>query len=126
MAAPPTTSAYALARTPNFQNLTFAADSNEVYDCLNAAFTQDYIQNDQLLMVLGQQRDELAEKVRWLENHVQEAERFILFHDDGEIGLERLKVTLKKERKVLARLIDTMDAARKGREEKKINLFWFE
>ena len=126
MASRPRISAYALARTPNFQKLKVAADSNEVDDCLNAAFTQDDVENDQLLMVLGEQRDQLSAKVKWLEGLVEEGEGFLPLHENGDIGLERLKVTLKRGKKVLARLIKVMDVASKGREEKKINLFWFE
>ena len=123
MASRPRISTYALARTPNFQKLKVAADSN---DCLNAAFTKDDVENDQLLMVLGEQRDQLSAKVKWLEGLVEEGEGFLPLHENGDIGLERLKVTLKREKKVLAGLIKVMDVARKGREEKKINLFWFE
>ena len=126
MATPPRTSAYALARTPNFQKLKFAPGSNEIDDCLHVAFTQDYTENDQLLMVLGEKRDELAAKVKWLEDLVEEGERFLPLHENGDIGLDRLKETLKRERPVLAGLIKAMDLARKGREEKKINLFSFE
>ena len=126
LATPPTTSTYALDRTPNFQKLKFAADSNEVDDCLHLAFRQDYTENDALLMVLGEKRDELQAKVKWLEDLVKEGGLFLPLHDNGDIGLDRLKETLKRERKVLAGLIKVMDLARKGREEKKINLFWFE
>ena len=49
----------------------------------------------------------------------------MLFHEKGDIGLERLKVTLKRERKLLAGLINVIDIARKGREKKKVNLSWF-
>ena len=126
MATPPRTSLHALATTPNFQRLKFAADSNEPYDCLQVAFHQDYNENDSLLRVLGQQRDDLSARVKWLEDLVAEGERFLPFHEDCDMGLDRLKVTLKREKKVLAGLIKTIDLARKGREEKKINLFWFE
>ena len=126
MASGPRTSAYALARTSNFQRLKIAADSNELDDCLNAAFTQDDVENDQLLMVLGEKRDELAAKVKWLEELVEEGEGFLPLHEKGDIGLEHLKVTLKREKKLLVGLIKVMDVARKGRKEKKVNLFWFE
>jgi hypothetical protein len=126
MATPPRISVYALYRTPNFQRLKVAAGSNEVDDCLHVAFTQYHTENDQLLRVLGEKRDELNAKVKWLEDLVEEGKGFLPLHEDGEIGLERLEVTLKRERKVLAGLIKVIDSARKGREEKKINLFWFE
>ena len=126
MASVPRTSAYALARTPNFQRLKFAAGSNEVEDCLHVAFAQDDTENDQLLRVLGEQREHLAAKVKWLEDLVEEGEGFLPMHEHGDIGLDRLKETLKRERKVLAGLIKTMDLARKGREEKKLNLYFFE
>ena len=127
MATPPTTSSsYALAHTPTFQQLKAAADSNEVDDSLHLAFSQDYTENDGLLMVLGEKRDALLGKIQWLEHLVEEGERFLPFHETGDIGLARLKVTLKRERKVLDGLIKVMDLARKGREEKKVNLFWFE
>ena len=126
MASVPRTSAYALARTPNFQRLKFVAGSNEVEDCLHVAFAQDDTENDQLLRVLGEQRDHLAAKVKWLEDLVEEGEGFLPMHEHSDIGLDRLKETLKRERKVLAGLIKTMDLARKGREEKKLNLYFFE
>ena len=126
MGSRPRTSAYALARTPNFQNLKFAAGSNEVEDCLHAAFAEDDIENDQLLRGLGEQRDQLAAKDKWLEELVEEWEGFLPLHEHGDIGLDRLTVTLKRERKVLAELTKAMDAARKGREEKKVNLYFFE
>ena len=126
MAEPPRVSAYGLARTPNFQNLKLVAGSNEPDDCLHAAFAQDYTENDGLLMVLGEQRDQLVARVRWLEALLEEGEGFLPFHEHGDIGLDRLKQTLKRERKVLAKLTKTIESARKGREEKKINLFWFE
>ena len=122
MASRPRTSAYALARTPNFQKLKFAAGSNEIEDCLHVAFPQDDTENDQLLRVLGEQRAQLAAKVKWLEDLVEEGEGFLPLHEHGDIGLDRLKETLKRERNVLAGLIKTMDLARKGREEKKFNL----
>lgn len=71
-------------------------------------------------------RDELAAKVKWLEDLVEEEEDFLPLHDKGDIGLDRLNETLKRERKVLTRLIKATDSTRKGREEKKINLSWFE
>ena len=125
MASQPTTSAYALARTPNFQQLKFAARSNEIDDCLQIAFSQDDTENDQLLMVLGEQRDQLGAKVKWLENLVEEGEGFLPLHEHGDIGLDRLKETLERERKVLAGLIKAIDLAREGREEKKFNLYFF-
>ena len=48
------------------------------------------------------------------------------FHEHGDIGLDRLKETLQRERKVLAGLIKAIDLAREGREEKKFNLYFFE
>ena len=126
MATPPRTSIHALARTPNFQKLKAEANSNEVDECLNVAFSKDYTENDELLMVLGEKRDKLAVKVKWLEDLVEEGELFLLFHENGDIGLERLKETLEREKKVLAGLIKVMDLAIEGREEKIINLFWFE
>ncbi|PWA74563.1 hypothetical protein CTI12_AA250610 [Artemisia annua] len=126
MASPPRTSAHALAHTPNFQKLKFAAGSNDVDDCLHLVFSQDYTENDGLLMVLGQKRDQVAAKVKYLEDLVEEREGFLPLHENGDIGLARLKVTLKRERKVLDGLIKVLDVARKGREQKKTNLFWFE
>ena len=121
----PRSSAYARARTPNFQKLKIAASSDEIDDCLNVAFTQDYADNDRLLRVLGEQRDELASKIKWLEDLVKEGERFLPLHEGGEVGLDRLKETLESERKVLADLLKVMESARRGREEKKTNLFLF-
>ena len=125
MASSSTPSAYALARTPSFQKLKGAAGSDDVDDCLHIVFSQDYVQNDQLLMALGEQRDLLVAKVKWLEDLVEEGEGFLPFHENGDIGLDRLKETVEREKKVLAGLINLMDLARKGREEKKVNLFWF-
>ena len=125
MASSSTPSAYALARTPSFQKLKAAAGSDDVDDCLHIVFSQDYVQNDQLLMALGEQRDLLVAKVKWLEDLAEEGEGFLPFHDNGDIGLDSLKETVKRKKKVLAGLIKLMDAARKGREEKKFNLFWF-
>ena len=115
-----------MAGTPNFEQVKLAAGSNDPYECLRVAFAHDYIENDQLLMVLGEQRDQLAARVDWLEALLEEGEGFLALHEDREIGLDRLEETLKRERKVLADLIKTIDSARKGREEKKINRFWFE
>jgi hypothetical protein len=126
MASRPRASAYALARTPNFQKLKFVAGSNEIDDCLHIAFAQDDAENDQLLMVLGEQRDQLAVKVKWLENLVEEGEGFLPLHEHDDIALDRLKETLQRERKVLAGLIKAIDLAREGREEKKFNLYYFE
>ena len=126
MATPPTTSNYALARTPNFQKLKVEAKSNEIDDCLRLAFTKDDSKNDALLMVLGKERDELVAKVKWLEDLVEEGERFLPFHENGDIGLEHLKESLERERQVLAGLIKLMDLAIEGRREKKVNLLWFE
>ena len=120
------TSAYTLARTPNFQRLKFAAGSNEPYDCLHVAFAQDYTENDQLLMVLGQQRDHLVARIDWLEALLEEGEGFLPLHEDCDVGVDCLRETLEAERKVLANLIKTIDSACKSREEKKMNLFWFE
>ena len=125
MASSSTPSAHALAHTPSFQKLKAAACSDDVDDCLHIAFSEDYVQNDQLLMVLGEQRDLLVAKVKWLEDLAQEGEGFLPFHENGDIGLDRLKETVEREKKVLAGLIQLMDLARKGREEKKVNLFWF-
>ena len=119
----PRSSAYARARTPNFQRLKLDASSGEIDDCLHVAFSQDYADNDRLLRVLGEQRDELASKVKWLEDLVNEGERFLPLHEEGVVGLDRLKETLERERKVLAHLVKTMDAAQKGREEKKLICF---
>lgn len=126
MASPPRTSAHALATTLNFQKLKFAAGSNEVDDFLHLVFSHDYTENDGLLAVLGEKRDQVAAKVRYLENLVEEGECFLPFHEHGDIGLARLKVTLKRERKVLDGLVKVLDVASKGREQKKTNLFWFE
>ncbi|PWA73728.1 hypothetical protein CTI12_AA257070 [Artemisia annua] len=126
MASPPRTSAHALAHTPNFQKLKFAAGSNDVEDCLHLVFSHDYTENDGLLAVLGEKRDQVAAKVRYLENLVEEGEGFLPLHENGDIALARLKVTLKRERKVLDGLVKVLDVARKGREQKKTNLFWFE
>ncbi|PWA70436.1 hypothetical protein CTI12_AA286880 [Artemisia annua] len=126
MASPPTPSAHALAHTPNFQKLKVAAGSNDVDDCLHLVFSQDYTENDGLLMVLGEKRDQVAAKVRYLEDLVEEGEGFLPLHEDGDICLARLSVTLEREREVLDGLIKLLDVARKGREEKKTNLFWFE
>lgn len=126
MASRPRTSAYALARTSNFQKLKFAAGSNEIEDSLHVAFAQDDTENDQFLRVLGEQCGQLAAKVKWLEELVEEGEGFLPLHEHGDIGLDRLKVTLKRERKVFAGLIKAMDLARKGSEEKKLNLYFFE
>ena len=79
----PRSSTYARARTPNFQKLKFAASSDEIDDCLHIAFSQDYADNDRLLRVLGEQRDHLAAKVKWLEDLVEEGERFLPLHEDG-------------------------------------------
>ena len=122
---PPTTSAHALARTPNFQRLKFAAGSNDLEDCLHQVFSHDYTENDGLLMVLGEKRDQVAAKVKYLEDLVEEGEAFMPLHDHGDIGLARLKVTLNRDRKVLDGLIKVMDVARKGREQKHTNLYWF-
>ena len=121
----PRSSAYARNRTPNFQKLKIAASSDEIDACLNVAFTQDYADNDRLLRVLGEQRDQLASKIKWLEDLVKEGERFLPLHEGGEVGLDRLKETLESERKVLADLLKVMESARRGREEKKTNLFLF-
>ena len=121
----PRSSAYARARTPNFQKLKVAASSDEIDDCLHVAFSQDYADNDRLLRVLGEQRDQLAAKVKWLEDLVKEGERFLPLREEGDVGLDRLKGTLERERKVLGRLVKTMESARRGREEKKTNLFLF-
>ena len=121
----PRSTAYARARIPNFQRLKLAASSGEIDDCLHVAFSQDYADNDRLLRVLGEQRDELASKVKWLEDLANEGERFLPLHGEGVVGLDRLKETLERERKVLARLVQVIGSARTGREEKKINLLWF-
>lgn len=126
MASRPRTSAHALATTPNFQKLKFAAGSNELDDCLHLVFSNDYTENDGLLAVLGEKRDQAVAKVRYLESLVEEGERFLPLHEQGDIGLARLKVTLKRERKVLDGLVKVLDVARKGREQKKTNLFLFE
>lgn len=89
-------------------------------------FSQDYTENDGLLTVLGEKRDQVAAKVKCLEGLVEEGERFLPLHEDGDIALDRLKVTLERERKVLAGLVALLDLGREGREEKKVNLFWFE
>ena len=123
MATPPRTSAYALARTPTFQMLKATANSNEIEDCLHLLFSHDYTENDGLLMVLGEQRDELAAKVKRLESLVKEGECFLPLHEDGDIGLDRLKVTLEREKKVLAGLVAVLDLTREGREDKKVNFF---
>ena len=115
-----------MANPPNFENLSVHTNSKEVDECLYVAFKHDYDENDRLLMVLGEQRDELEAKVRWLEDLVTEGEHFLLVHENGEIGLEGLKESLERERKVLADLIKVMDSAREGREEKKVNVSWFE
>ena len=107
-------------RTPNFQRLKVAAGSNDPYDWLHAGFVQDYTENDQLLRVLGEQRDQLAVRVDWLEALLEEGESFLPLHENCDIGVDRLNETLKRERKVLANLIKTIESARKGREEKKI------
>ena len=121
----PRSSAYARARTPNFQKLKFAALSDEIDDCLHIAFSQDYADNDRLLKVLGEQCDQLATKVKWLEDLVVEGERFLPLHEEGVVGLDRLKETLESERKVFADLIKVIDSARRGREGKKTNLLLF-
>ena len=92
---------------------------------MNVAFTQDYADNDRLLRVLGEQRDQLASKIKWLEDLVKEGERFLPLHEGGVVGLDRLKETLESERKVLADLLKVMESTRRGREEKKPNLFLF-
>ena len=56
---------------------------------------------------------------------MEEGEAFMPLHDHGDIGLARLNVTLKRERKVLDGLIKVMDVARKVKEQKKTNLYWF-
>ena len=113
-------------RTPNFERLKVAAGSDEPYDWLHAAFAQDYTENDQLLRVLGEQRDQLVARIDWLEALLEEGESFLPLHEDCDIGVDRLNETLEREREVLDNLIKTIDSARKGREEKKLNLFWFE
>ncbi|PWA48060.1 hypothetical protein CTI12_AA494920 [Artemisia annua] len=124
MATPPTP--YALARTPTFQHLRAAAKSDDVNDCLHLLFNQDYTENDGLIMVLGEKRDELVAKIEYLERLVEEGERFLPFHENGDMGLQCMKETLERDRKVLAGLIKVLDLAREGREEKKDHLFWFE
>ena len=121
----PRVTRYARARTPNFLKLKLAADSDEIDDCLQFAFTKDYADNDQLLGVLGGQRDQLVDKITWLENLVKEGERFLPLRKGGTIRLGRLKETLQRERKVLADLMKVIDSARKGREEKKAVLSCF-
>ena len=85
MASPIRTSAYALVRTPNFQRPKFAAGSDEPADCFNAAFTQDFAENDQPLIVLGQQRHQLVAKVKWLDDLVEEGEGFLPVHNNGAL-----------------------------------------
>ena len=126
MARRPRVTRYARARTPNFLKLKLAVDSDEIDDCLRFAFAKDYADNNQLLGVLGGQRDQLVAKVRWLENLVEEGERFLPLRENGDIGLSRLKETLERERKVLSDLVNVIESARKGREEKKVNLFLFD
>lgn len=113
-------------RTPNFQRLKVAAGSDEPYDWLHAAFAQDYTENDQLLRVLGEQRDQLVARIDWLEALLEEGESFLPLHEDCDIGVDLLNETLEREREVLANLINTIDSARRSREGKKMNLFWFE
>ena len=79
----PRVTRYARARTPNFLKLKLAADSDEIDDCLPLAFTKDYTQNDQLLGVLGGQRDQLIDKITWLENLVKEGGRFLPLRKGG-------------------------------------------
>ena len=123
MTTPPTP--HAMVHTPMFQELKKAADSNNLEDIFRLLFSQEYTENEGLIMLLGKMRDDLAEKIRGLEKLIEEGEGFCPFHEEGDTGLEFMKETLERDKKVLAALIVVMDLARKGKEEKKFHLSWF-
>ncbi|PWA71337.1 hypothetical protein CTI12_AA281820 [Artemisia annua] len=123
MATPP--SPYAMAKTPNFQELKKAADSNNLEDVFHLLFTQQYTENEGLIMMLGKMRGNLTEKIKGLEKLIEEGEGFCVFHDEGDTGLHFMKETLERDKKVLAALIGVMDLACEGREEKKFHLLRF-
>ena len=123
MATPPTP--HDLAHSSVFQELKKAADSNDLEDIFRLLFSQEYTENEGLIMLLGKMRDDLAEKIKGLEKLIEEGEGFCPFHEEGDTGLEFMKETLDRDKKVLAALIVVMDLAREGREEKKLHLSWF-
>ncbi|PWA63448.1 hypothetical protein CTI12_AA352840 [Artemisia annua] len=123
MATPSTP--YAMAQTPKFQELKKAADSNNLEDVFHLLFTQQYTENEGLIMMLVKMRDDLTEKIKGLEKLIEEGEGFCVFHDEGHTGLEFMKETLERDKKVLAALIGVMDLACEGREEKKSHLLCF-
>ncbi|PWA58232.1 isocitrate dehydrogenase [Artemisia annua] len=90
---------YEQNRKDKFEQHSIWYEHRLIDDMVAYAIKNDGGQNDGLLMVLGKKRDELVVKVKWLEDLVEEGERFLLFHDNGDIGLEHLKETLDRERK---------------------------
>ncbi|PWA75764.1 hypothetical protein CTI12_AA057760 [Artemisia annua] len=70
-------------------------------------------------------RDDLVEKIKGLEKLIEEGEGFCPFHDEGDVGLEFMKQTLERDKKVLAALTGVIDLACEGREEKKFHLSCF-
>ncbi|PWA66622.1 hypothetical protein CTI12_AA325900 [Artemisia annua] len=116
---------YAMAQTPKFQELKKAADSNNLEDIFRFLFSQEYTGNEGFIMLLGKMRDDLVEKIKGLEKLIEEGEGFCPFHDEGDTGLEFMKQTLERDKKVLAALTGVIDLACERREEKKFHLFWF-
>lgn len=119
-----TPSNYAMSRTPNFQDLKKAADSNDLQDCMRFLFSKQYNENDGLLMVWGQQRDELLRNIQKLEKLIEEGEGFLPFHESGDLQLEMMKESLEADKKTLAALIGLIDVACEARREKQIHLMF--
>ncbi|PWA99730.1 hypothetical protein CTI12_AA003820 [Artemisia annua] len=117
---------YALSRTPNFQELRKAAGSDDLQDSLRLLFAQQNTENDGLLMVWGQQRDALVQKIQKMENLIEEGEGFLPFHAFGELNLEMMKESLESDKKILAALIGLIDVACEAKKEKDFHLLLVE
>ncbi|PWA79850.1 hypothetical protein CTI12_AA201060 [Artemisia annua] len=120
MASPSTP--HVMSCTPTFQELRKVADSDDLQDVFHLLFSQDFTENEGLITVLEQKRDDFLMKIECFKKLIVEGESFCPFHEGGDMSLEFMKETLERDKKMVAGLISVLDLAREGRNEKKRHL----
>ncbi|PWA36476.1 hypothetical protein CTI12_AA599580 [Artemisia annua] len=103
---------------PNIDSLKVACGSNQLQHCFKYLFVQEWRENEDLIIYIGQKCDELDTNIQRRDELIQEGQSFGLFHEVAPDAVECMVETQQRDREILAALVGVLDLAREGRVEK--------